>query len=45
MALSNLKCLPKEINGVRLLLGAEANIIDLEGNIDLDNYELVIFNG
>lgn len=36
----NLKCLPKEINGVRLLLGAEANIIDLEGNIDLDNYEL-----
>lgn len=36
----NLHCLPKEINGVRLLLGAEANIIDTEGNIDLNYREL-----
>ena len=35
-----MKCLPEEIHGVRVLPGAEANIIDLEGNIDLGNYEL-----
>lgn len=31
----NLKALPKELHGVRLLRGAETNIIDYEGNIDL----------
>ena len=31
----NLRALPKELHGVRLLRGAETNIIDYEGNIDL----------
>ncbi|MDL2230022.1 phosphatase [Treponema sp. OttesenSCG-928-L16] len=32
---SNLRILPKKINGVFFFMGIEANIIDLEGNIDL----------
>lgn len=31
----NLKVLPKELYGVTMLYGSEANIIDYEGNIDL----------
>ena len=36
----NLKVLPKEVDGVRILKGMEANIIDYDGNIDivLDKY-------
>lgn len=33
----NLKALPREIYGVKILYGAEVNILDLEGNIDLDD--------
>jgi putative hydrolase len=34
-----MRFIPPEINGVRILLGCEANIIDIEGRIDLpDNY-------
>lgn len=32
----NLKILPKEIDGVRILKGMEANIIDYDGNIDVE---------
>ncbi|MDA3809077.1 MAG: phosphatase [Spirochaetaceae bacterium] len=43
----NMRILPEYINGVRIVKGAEANIIDYKGNIDLDedvlsNLELVI---
>ncbi len=31
----NLDVVPREVNGVRLLMGAEVNIMDPEGNIDL----------
>lgn len=31
----NLKALPREIYGIKILYGAEVNILDLEGNIDL----------
>lgn len=31
----NFKALPKELYGVRMLYGCEANIIDYEGNLDL----------
>ncbi|MBN4050867.1 MAG: phosphatase [Alkaliphilus sp.] len=31
----NLKVLPAEINGVEIFKGAEVNILDLEGNLDL----------
>lgn len=36
----NLKVLPKEIDGVKILKGIEANIIDYDGNIDvqMDKY-------
>lgn len=33
----NLKALPREIYGVKILYGAELNILDLDGNIDLDD--------
>ncbi len=33
----NLKTVPREICGVKILYGAEVNILDLEGNIDLDD--------
>ncbi len=32
----NLKNIPREIHGVKILYGAEVNILDLDGNIDLD---------
>lgn len=32
----NLKVFPKEIDGVRILKGMEANIIDYDGNIDVE---------
>lgn len=33
----NLKAVPREIDGVKILYGAEVNILDLDGNIDLDD--------
>lgn len=33
---SNLRCLPSFIEGVRVLHGAEANILDYEGSIDIE---------
>lgn len=35
---ANLKCLPNYIEGVRVLHGVEANVIDLDGNIDMPEY-------
>lgn len=32
----NLKNIPREIYGVKILYGAELNILDLEGNVDID---------
>lgn len=32
----NLRVLPREINGVRILRGVEANIVDAHGHLDLD---------
>lgn len=32
----NLKAIPRDMYGVKILYGAEVNILDLEGNIDLD---------
>ncbi len=37
---SNLGALPKEMYGVRLLKGAETNIIDYDGNLDVDKWLL-----
>ncbi|MCF0197519.1 MAG: phosphatase [Bacteroidaceae bacterium] len=34
----NLKIVPRQMYGVRLLLGAELNILDTEGDIDLDEH-------
>ena len=31
----NLYCIPREIDGVKILRGIEANIIDYDGNIDV----------
>ncbi len=36
----NLKVIPKILNDVEILKGAELNIIDYNGNIDLDEYAL-----
>lgn len=36
----NLKVVPRELYGIRLLLGAEVNIMDSEGNVDLNEKEL-----
>ncbi len=33
----NLRVVPEEINGVTILKGVEANIMDLDGNIDMPN--------
>lgn len=33
----NLKVLPKDVDGVRVLRGCEANIMDLEGSLDLED--------
>ena len=38
----NLKAIPREIYGVKILYGAEVNILDLEGNIDLADSVLQI---
>ena len=42
----NLKAIPREIYGVKILYGAEVNILDLEGNIDLakNNHKLIEIN-
>ena len=32
----NFKVIPRQIHGIRLLMGCELNIIDYEGNIDLE---------
>ncbi|WP_319371631.1 phosphatase [uncultured Ilyobacter sp.] len=42
-SLRNLRALPDEIDGVRILKGVEANIIDEDGNIDLNQniYEIM----
>ena len=37
----NLKCLPDTINGVSVLKGAEVNIVNYTGKIDLDENELL----
>lgn len=36
----NLKTVPRELYGIRLLLGSEVNIMDFEGNIDLEEQDL-----
>lgn len=36
----NLKTVPRELYGIRLLLGSEVNIMDFEGNIDLEGRDL-----
>ncbi|MDR1674652.1 MAG: phosphatase [Oscillospiraceae bacterium] len=36
----NLRCLPPEIDGIRVLKGAEANIIDTGGNVDMTQRDL-----
>ena len=36
----NLKILPRELYGIRLLLGAEVNILDAQGTVDLKDREL-----
>lgn len=36
----NLKVVPREMYGIRLFLGAEVNIMDPDGSIDLDEKEL-----
>ncbi len=37
---NNLKILPKKLHDVEILKGAELNIIDYDGNIDLEEYSL-----
>ncbi|MBU0686450.1 MAG: phosphatase [Candidatus Margulisbacteria bacterium] len=37
---SNLRMLPNEVDGITLLKGAEANIKDAQGNLDLPDFEL-----
>ena len=37
---NNLKVVPREFNGMRLLLGAELNILDYDGNVDLSDRTL-----
>lgn len=34
------KCLPKRVNGVRLLIGAEVNIMDENGRLDIEDKHL-----
>lgn len=40
----NMKVLPEEMNGVRILRGAEANIVDEKGSIDLDSEVLEVLD-
>lgn len=35
----NLSVIPREINGVTILRGCEANVLDLDGTIDIPNFE------
>ena len=37
---NNYKVLPREMYGVTMLYGTEANIIDYDGNLDMDNFTL-----
>lgn len=37
---NNLCAIPETYLGVRVLKGAEANIVDFDGNLDIDNYTL-----
>ena len=37
---TNFKVLPRVIRGVPVLMGAELNILDFEGHVDLDEYYL-----
>lgn len=37
---SNLKVVPRKMSGVELLLGIELNILDTQGNVDLDEWML-----
>lgn len=37
-SLRNLRALPNEIDGIRVLKGVEANVIDEDGSIDLNQY-------
>ena len=36
----NLKVVPREMHGVHLMMGTEANIMDYEGNVDMPDYLL-----
>lgn len=38
--LANYRVVPQELDGLRILCGVEANIMDFDGNIDLDEYLL-----
>ncbi len=40
----NLKVLPKEYKGMRVLMGVEANIMDLEGRLDLSENRLKLLD-
>lgn len=35
-----MKVVPREMYGIRLLMGTELNILDTEGNVDLEEREL-----
>ncbi len=35
---NNLTCLPKTYNGIRIFKGVEANILDKDGNTDIDDF-------
>lgn len=37
---NNFKVLPREMYGVTMLYGTEANIIDYDGNLDMDDYTI-----
>lgn len=36
----NFRCIPREHDGLRLLCGVEANIMDFEGNLDMEEKDL-----
>lgn len=40
----NLKAIPKEINGIKVLKGAEVNIIDYVGSLDISNENLALLD-
>ena len=40
----NLHVVPRQMYGIELLLGAEINILDSEGNLDLDEFYLKILD-